>query len=100
MIRQNTRFEIGQVSEDSFDGHILRKDDREGLKSVSFQGRFDEQPVRGADPHMATSHIVHKGFKFNVVDLAPDILQDANGKATERLTRQVTPICCEAWSFS
>lgn len=27
-------------------------------------------------------------------------LQDANGKATERLTRQVTPICCEAWSFS
>lgn len=100
MVGQDARLGVGQVGEDGFDGHILREDDREGLKSVSFQGRFDEQPVRGADPHMATSHIVHKGFKFNVVDLAPDILQDANGKATERLTRQVTPICCEAWSFS
>lgn len=100
MVGQDARLGVGQVGEDGFDGHALRHHDRQGLKSVSFHGRIDEQPFRGADKLVTTSDIVEEGFKFDVVDLALVGLQDANGKATERLTRQVTPICCEAWSFS
>ena len=91
MVGQDAWIGVRQVGEDGFDGHALRHHDRQGLKSVSFHGRFDEQPFSRADPLVTTSDIVEEGFKFDVVDLALGIPQDADGKATERLIRQVTP---------
>lgn len=96
MVEEDARLGVGQVGEDGFYGHAFRHHDRHRLKSVSFHRRFDEKPFGRADPLMATSGIIEEGFKFDVVDLTLGIPQNANGKATERLIRQVTPICCEA----
>jgi len=96
VIREDARFGIGEVSEDSFHSRVLRHEDRLGLKSVSFHRRLDEQPFGRADPLVAASDLIEKSFEFGVVDPAIGILQDANGKATERLIRQVTLKCCEA----
>lgn len=45
---------------------------------------------------MTPSDIVQEGLKLDVVDLALEVPQDANGNATEWLIRQMTLICCEA----
>src|SRR5690606_3026020 len=96
VIGEDARFGIGEVSANSLHSRALRHRDRQSPKSVSFHRRPYEQPCGRADPLMAASDLIETRFEFGVADPATGILQDANGKATERLIRQVTLKCCEA----
>lgn len=96
MVKKDALRLVREIVQDCLYSDGFRHHDRNGQFPASLHRRLYKQPFGRADPLVTTSDIVEEGFKLDVVDLALGVFQDANGKASQSLARQMTPMCCEA----